>query len=199
MKKVLFLFSLVAGTVTLNAQKLSFGVKAGANFSTVKTNDDDFNDERTMRTTYHFGVVTNFTLARSFSLQPQLLLQGKGVSLKHEDHKDKFKFTSLDIPVNFLYNNKGFFVGGGPNLGINLSGKLVAEDDPSENTTFKFGSADDEIKRMNLGVNLLAGYRTSKGIFVSANYLTDFTNWDNSSTDKWRNTLFGISIGYMFK
>lgn len=199
MKKALFMAGFALAAFVTNAQKVGFGVKAGANFSTVSTNDDEFNSERAMRTTYHAGLVADFSVSQKFSIQPHLLIQGKGVSLEHEDHKDRFKFTSLDIPVNLVYKSNGFFVGGGPNLGINLSGKLEAEDDPSENTEFEFGSEAGQIKRINFGVNLLTGYRLKNGLFFSGNYLAGISNWSNSSEDKWRNNLFGISVGFMFK
>jgi len=199
MKKALFMAGFALAAFVTNAQKVSFGVKAGANFSTVKTNDEDFNDERAMRTTYHAGLVTDFSVSPNFSIQPHLLIQGKGVSLEHDGHKDRFKFTSLDIPVNLLYKSSGFFIGGGPNLGINLNGKLEAEDDPAENFDFEFGSDEGQIKRINFGVNLLTGYRLKNGLFFSGNYLAGISNWSNSSNDKWRNNLFGISVGYMFK
>lgn len=180
-----------------NGQKTTFGLKGGLNLSTVKTNDTDFNEDRKTLPGFHVGGVADIAVSNSFSIQPHLLVQQKGVSLSHGGHSDKIKFTSVDIPVNLLYKRSGFFIGGGPNVGINLSGKLVA-DNPTENTNFEFGSKVGEFKRVNLGVNLLTGYQLDNGVFFSANFLGDLTNWSNARDDKWKNNLFGFSLGYMF-
>ncbi|MFN5134701.1 MAG: PorT family protein, partial [Chitinophagaceae bacterium] len=60
------------------------------------------------------------------------------------------------------------------------------------------GSGDGEIRRIDLGVNVLAGYELKNGLFFSANYTRGLTNWLNVSTDTWRNNLLGVSVGYFF-
>jgi hypothetical protein len=197
MRKILVFASLVLFSFSVNAQRTTFGIKGGLNLSTVKTDDDDFNKDRAMLPTFHVGPVLNIGVSENFSIQPQLLLQGKGVALAHEGHKDKFKFLSLDLPINLLFRSGGFFVGGGPNLGINLNGKYQSEDDPTENQDLEFGSEAGKIKRTNIGLNLMTGYQTQSGLVLNVNYLAGLSNWFNTS-DKWRNNLFGIGVGYMF-
>ncbi|WP_207493504.1 outer membrane beta-barrel protein [Aridibaculum aurantiacum] len=197
MKKILSLAFAAAIAMTAQAQT-TFGIKGGLNLTSVNTNDEDFNHDRKTRPSFHVGGVADIGISNSFSIQPQLLVQGKGVSLAHGGHSDKIRFTSIDIPVNFLYKRSGFFIGGGPNLGINVSGKMVA-DDPTENTDFEFGSETGKFKRVNIGANVMTGYQLTNGLFFSANFLGDLTNWVNSNNDKWKNNLFGLSVGYMFK
>lgn len=197
MRKILVFASLVIFTFSVNAQRTTFGLKGGLNLSTVKTNEDDFNEDRAMLPTFHIGPVMNIGVSNNFSVQPQLLLQGKGVAQAHGGHKDKFSFLSLDLPVNLLYRSGGFFIGGGPNLGINLSGKLTAEEDPSENTDFTFGD-NGHYKRTNVGVNFLTGYQLRNGLSIQANYLAGLTNWRRTANETWRNHVIGIGLGYMF-
>lgn len=194
MKKVLFAICIMGISMATQAQKTTFGIKGGLNLSTVTSDDDELSEDGKRLSTFHVGGIADIGISPSFSIQPQLLLQGKGISVSHEDHSDDFKFLSLDIPVNLLYKTKGFFIGGGPNVGINLNGKLHEENDTE---TIDFGSAANEIKRANLGVNALVGYQTRSGLLVSANYLADLTNWRNTAPT-WRNNLIGISLGYMF-
>lgn len=196
MKKIMFAAVLFITTYSVQAQS-RFGVKAGLNLSTVSTNDTDFNEDRQLRPTYHAGIVLDARVSENFSIQPQLLLQGKGVKVAHGGHADAFRFTSLDLPVNLLYRSGGFFVGGGPNIGINLSGELEVEDNPAENQTFEFGSSAGQFKRANVGVNLMTGYETTGGLFFSVNYLAGLSNWSNATNDTWKNHVIGISIGKM--
>lgn len=198
MKKILFVASLAIFSVAVNAQRTTFGLKGGLNLSTVKTNDNDFNDERSILPSFHFGPMLDIGMSNNFSIQPQLLLQGKGVAESHGGHKDKFKFLSLDLPVNLLYRTNGFFIGGGPNIGMNLSGKLEAESNPAENEDFEFGSGVNQFKRANFGVNFMTGYQTRNGLSLNVNYLAGLTNWANSPNNTWRNNLIGVGLGYMF-
>jgi hypothetical protein len=197
MKKILVAASLAFFSFVANAQRTTFGLKGGLNLSTVKTDDSEFNEERKMRPTFHFGPVLNIGVSNNFSIQPQLLLQGKGVGIEHDGHTDKFSFLSLDLPVNLLYRSNGFFIGGCPNLGINLSGKLKAEDDPSENTDFTFGEGG-QYKRTNVGLNFLTGYQLRNGLSIQASYLAGLSNWKSTTNDTWRNHVIGIGLGYMF-
>lgn len=198
MKKLLFVSGLALSTLVVSAQKLTWGGKAGLNLSHISTNDAETNEDKKMLPTFHVGVVANYAVSSKFSIQPQLLLQGKGTKIAHLDHDDKISFVSLDLPINFLYRSNGFFVGGGPNIGFNLSGK-VKSDEPGESGDIKFGSDPGQIKRIDFGVNALAGYQLKSGLFFSANYTLGVSNWSNVSGDTWRNNILGVSIGYMLK
>lgn len=198
MKKVLFFSGLVLSTLVVSAQKLTWGGKAGLNLSHISTNDAEVNADKSMLPTFHVGVVADYAVSKSFSIQPQLLFQGKGTKIAHEGHSDKYTFTSIDLPINFLYRTNGFFVGGGPSIGFNVAGKLKS-DEAGEGGDFEFGSDPGQIKRLDLGLNALAGYQLKNGLFFSANYTLGVSNWSNTSGDTWRNNLLGISIGYMFK
>lgn len=202
MKNVIITMVLVIVSAGTMAQKGRFGVKTGLNLSDVTTNDKDENKAIGVRPAFHLGLVAEWGLGENLSFQPQLLFSGRGAKEDHEDHKDIFRFNSLEIPLNLVYKgtetgNGRFFFGGGPSIGYNLSGKVVATDDPSENTDFEFGSAAGQIRRMDLGLNLLAGYELKNGFFLSANYTRGLTNWLNTD-DKWRNNVFAVSVGYFF-
>jgi hypothetical protein len=198
MKKLVLVMVLFVSAGIVSAQT-KYGVKIGYNAANVSANDPDIKEDGKTLSGIGFGAFVDFSLGKNFSLQPQLNYNRKGVALEHNGHKDKIQFNVIDIPVNALYRtNNGFFIGGGPNFGYNLSGGLRVHDDPTENVDFTFGKGADDIKRLDLGLNLLTGYEFKNGLFLSANYLAGLTNLSNDASEKWRNNLFNFSLGYTF-
>lgn len=199
MKKLTIIALLVTSSIMVFAQAPKFGFKAGVNLNNVSTNDHDLKHELAGRTSIHLGVITDFKMSKSLSFQPQLLFSGRGAKVAHDDHSDVYAFNSLEIPLNFTYRKnaaKGVFLGVGPSLGYNLSGK-VKEDHDSED--IEFGSAEGEIKRFDLGLNAILGYQFSNKYFVSTNYSSGLSNWSNNSNATWRNNILGISVGFFLK
>lgn len=198
MKKLLIIAALLISGVALKAQT-KYGFKLGYNLGSVSSNDPEIKEDGKTLSGIGFGAFAEFSVGKNFTIQPQLNYNRKGLAVAYDGHSDKFQFNVLDIPVNALYrSNGGFFIGGGPNFGFNLSGGLRAHDDPSENFDFEFGKNPGQIKRMDLGLNLLTGYEFKNGLFVSANYLAGLTNLSNVSGQTWRNNLLNFSLGYSF-
>jgi hypothetical protein len=138
-------------------------------------------------------------MSKSLSFQPQLLFSGRGAKIDHGDHNDVYAFNSLEIPLNFTYKknaSKGVFLGVGPSLGYNLSGKVKGDHDSED---IVFGSGNGEIKRLDLGLNAIFGYQFSNKYFVSTNYSSGFSNWSNESNSTWKNNIVGISVGFFLK
>jgi hypothetical protein len=199
MKKLTLIALLVLSATMVFAQAPKFGFKAGLNLNNVSTNDDELKEELGGRTSIHLGVITDFTMSKSLSFQPQLLFSGRGAKIDHGDHNDVYAFNSLEIPLNFTYRknaSKGVFLGVGPSLGYNLSGKVKGDHDSED---IVFGSGDGEIKRLDLGLNALIGYQFSNKYFVSTNYSSGLSNWSNESNSTWKNNIVGISVGFFLK
>ena len=199
MKKLTLIALLVLSATMVFAQAPKFGFKAGLNLNNVSTNDDELKEELGGRTSIHLGVITDFTMSKSLSFQPQLLFSGRGAKIDHGDHKDVYAFNSLEIPLNFTYKknaSKGVFLGVGPSLGYNLSGKVKGDHDSED---IVFGSGNGEIKRLDLGLNAIFGYQFSNKYFVSTNYSSGLSNWSNESNSTWKNNIVGISVGFFLK
>ena len=199
MKKLTLIALLVTSTTMVFAQAPKFGFKAGLNLNNVSSNDEELNEELGGRTSIHLGVITDFKMSKSLSFQPQLLFSGRGAKVAHEDHSDVYAFNSIEIPLNFTYRKnaaKGVFLGVGPSLGYNLSGKVKGDHDSED---IEFGSAEGEIKRFDLGLNAILGYQFSNKYFVSTNYSSGLSNWSNNSNATWRNNILGISVGFFLK
>jgi hypothetical protein len=199
MKKLTLIALLVLSATMVFAQAPKFGFKAGLNLNNVSTNDDELKEELGGRTSIHLGVITDFTMSKSLSFQPQLLFSGRGAKIDHGDHNDVYAFNSLEIPLNFTYKknaSKGVFLGVGPSLGYNLSGKVKGDHDSED---IVFGSGNGEIKRLDLGLNAIFGYQFSNKYFVSTNYSSGLSNWSNESNSTWKNNIVGISVGFFLK
>jgi hypothetical protein len=199
MKKLTLITLLVLSATIVFAQAPKFGFKAGLNLNNVSTNDHDLKHELAGRTSIHLGVITDFSMSKSLSFQPQVLFSGRGAKIDHGDHKDVYAFNSLEIPLNFTYRknaSKGVFLGVGPSLGYNLSGKVKGDHDSED---IVFGSGEGEIKRLDLGLNALIGYQFSNKYFVSTNYSSGLSNWSNESNSTWKNNIVGISVGFFLK
>lgn len=198
MKKLLLILVLFVSGGIVSAQT-KFGVKVGYNAANVSSNLDDVKEDGKTLSGIGFGAFVEFAAGKNFVIQPQLNYNRKGIAIAHAGHSDKLIFNVLDIPVNALYrSNNGFFIGGGPNLGFNLSGGLRSHDDPTENEDFSFGKNEDQIKRMDIGLNFLTGYEFKNGLFISANYLRGLTNLSNTPGETWRNNMLNVSLGFSF-
>ena len=183
MKKLTLIALLITSTTMVFAQAPKFGFKAGLNLNNVSSNDEELNEELGGRTSIHLGVITDFTISKSLSFQPQLLFSGRGAKESHGDHSDVYDFNSLELPLNFVYgknSSKGVFVGMGPSLGYNLNGKIKGHDE-------------------DLGLNAILGYQFSNKYFVSTNYSSGLSNWSNNSNATWKNNILGISVGFFLK
>ena len=197
MKKIIVILVAIFATNVAIAQ-VNFGFRAGYNAATVNSSDAEITEDGKALSGLNIGALMNVKLKGNLSFQTGLSIGTKGVSVAHEGHADKFKFTAADIPMNLVLNTKsGLFVGTGLNFGYNLSGKLDAEDDPDENYSFEFGKGKDFF-RSDLGLNFLAGYQTKSGLFLSANSLVGLKDL-KPGPETWKNNLFSVSIGYMFK
>lgn len=103
MKKYLIVVLLVTSTILgANAQLLpsfQFGVKAGLNFSNLKSEDGNWLDAST-RTGYQAGVWARIGGA-GVHFQPELYVTGKSSDAKlvEKNEEGKVSFTSLDLPL----------------------------------------------------------------------------------------------------
>jgi hypothetical protein len=195
MKKIVVILVAIFATNVAIAQ-VNFGFRAGYNAATVNSSDAEITEDGKVLSGLNIGALMNVKLKGNLSFQTGLSIGTKGVSVAHEGHADKFKFTAADIPMNLVLNTKsGLFVGTGLNFGYNLSGKLDAEDDPDENYSFEFGKGKDFF-RSDVGLNFLAGYQTKSGLFLSANSLVGLKDL-KPGPETWKNNLFSVSIGYM--
>jgi long-subunit fatty acid transport protein len=197
MKKVLLFFvTAIIGIAIVNAQ-VTFGAKAGVNFSDITGERVDSFDGRT---SFHFGVVAEIEISEKFSFQPELIYSSQG-----SDYSEDFDGESFDgtVKVDYLnlpliakyYVTEGFSVEAGPQIGFLLSAKDEYEDEEDD--------IKDFLKGTDFGINLGLGYKLDNGLFFSARYnlgLTDNLDVDDFETDgaEYKNSVIQIGVGYFF-
>src|SRR5689334_20205422 len=102
MKKLLIVFSAVALVATANAQKTSFGVKAGGNLSTF--GGDDIEDAKS-KFGFHVGGIVNIPVSSMFSVQPEVVFSLEGAKQDNSPDDINYNLSFVNIPVLVQYNN----------------------------------------------------------------------------------------------
>lgn len=218
MKKTLLIAALafIACAATAQQNKISWGVKASYNFAKIDASVSDptfgnFSGSSDNLHSFGFGAFAEIGLGDKGSFQPGISYIRKGGASTTDDTgvfvHEKTNFDYLEIPLNFLYNvplKAGkVFIGMGPYVAMGLSAKSKTDDtstdDGTSNTTsIKFGSGENDLKRMDFGINALGGFRFNSGIEIGGGMGFGLSNLTNVSSVKTHNHTISISAGYFF-
>jgi hypothetical protein len=207
---------------TNTTHKVKIGLKAGVNFAKIaitgKEMEDNKKDGVQNVTSFHFGAYADVPLSTSFSIQPGIILNGKGGKIRLSDAGTqlgpptitgtvKSEVMYIEVPLNAVYRINGFYLGAGPYAAVALSGKhksvltsTSSGQTASEERDIKFGgNPDDDFKRSDFGINLLAGYELKNGINLGVNYGFGLSNLDPSKgTYNNQNRVASIVLGFSF-
>lgn len=206
MKKTFVLMTALAiSCATVNAQKTTFGIKAGAQqnaLSLRSESDGEWSKAVLTGAGFHVGGLADLSLTENISVQPALLFNSKGTVY---NSKSKIKMYAIDLPVNFLYKTGGFFMGLGPNFSYGISAKMTQEAGEDQDWYKKQpveGSGEKSmLKRFEVGANVTMGYQFKNNLLLSANYtqgVNNLSGYGEGETGKIRTRQVGISIGYLF-
>ncbi len=215
MKKVLLSLG-AALLMAAGAQaQVSYGIKAGVNLAKMSNFDNAKNN-----TGFYVTGFADLPVAPQFSIQPGVSLQNKGMKFNESETvggikgeiTNKTSIMSLEVPVNAVYYiptgaSGSVFLGAGPYVGFNLSGKNkwdVAtsagqwEGGKSGKEDIKFGSKEDQMKVVDAGLNFMLGYKMSNGLLINAGYGLGLTNLSNvsGSDNKFSNRVLSFGIGF---
>lgn len=147
------------------------------------------------------GVTVDIPLADEFYIGTGLLYSGKGGKAKNSDAKTTLSY--LEVPIHFMFKPEvgsgRLVLSAGPYLAYGISGKI-------KDTGFgDFNVYDDESlllkqKRFDAGVGINVGYEMPMGLYFGLNTDLGLINTaDNTNNDrKFKNTSFGVSVGYKF-
>ncbi|MBW8686215.1 porin family protein [Chitinophaga rhizophila] len=209
MKKVLLsVAALMIAGITFGQTK--FGIVAGPNFSsaTVKGANDS-KETGDLLVGVRAGFTADLQLADEFYIGTGLLYAGKGT--KHKDNNNfKTTLSYLQVPVNFLFKPEvgsgKLNLGVGPYLAYGVAGKHKGTLDlPGGNINSELKAFDDEaelwqLKRFDAGLGVVIGYEMAQGLYFGLNADLGLINaYNNTDNDRsWRNTSFGVSLGYKF-
>jgi hypothetical protein len=211
MKKLLILFAVVCLSQIAAAQTTTrFGIRGGLNISNLKIKasamGQSFSQSGDAIPTFHIGGMADIQLSEMFSIQPSLLLNGKGANISSDDGSGntttaKIRPFYLELPVLLVVrttipnSNLSIFGGVGPSVGYGLFGKAKSDGQSSD----VFGS--DGFKRFDFGIDLAAGVELPSGFQFSFHFTPGLANIAPSSSDpsfdfSVKNKVLGFSIGY---
>lgn len=190
--------------------RTTFGITGGVNWSNIngKTATGAELDNK-LRTGFNAGLNAQIPLSNGFYLQPGVEYRQKGSELSNGN---KLVLGYIDIPVNFIYKPAlgagAVVLGFGPYLGLGVHGKVVGANGTERkvrfDNTYSVSEAEDlQFKRLDAGANFMAGYEFSNKISAMLNTqlglvnINPETNIANDET-RYRNTSFGLSLGYRF-
>jgi len=178
-------------------QNVRVGAKAGVNRSDIKGDDVDSFEGRT---SVHFGAVVEIPVSDEFALQPELLYSAQGSEYSEGDGYDgSTKVDYLNVPLMAKYYvTEGFSIEAGPQVGFLLSAKDEYDFDGDS------GEKDlkDDLKSIDLGLNIGLGYKLYNGLNFGARYNFGFIDANDSEEldggAEYKNSVIQISVGYFF-
>src|SRR4030043_1810188 len=219
----IFIFS----TLALQAQ-IGFGLLGGVNFQNINGKDINGNKlENGLLTGFHAGVNINIPVAPDFYFQPGLLFTVKGAkndffspeAKASGDYETTTKLSYIEMPLNLLYRpqlGKGYILlGFGPYIAYGIGGTENSEllgllsyerSVKYKNTVTNFPDLIENAyyRPFDAGANIFFGYELSLGVFLQLNAQLGLLKinpeyaWLTDSKASYKNTGYGISIGYRF-
>ncbi|MEI5985792.1 MULTISPECIES: porin family protein [Sphingobacterium] len=213
MKKLLLSFGAVVLLAAGAQAQTSYGLKAGVNLGKYSNQTEEAKDYQKNNVSFYVTGFADIPVAPQFSIQPGVSLQGKGA--KYEATGDNVSGTSstntmsVEIPVNAVYyipaGTGNVFLGAGPYVGFNISGKTKAEGalggvEGSVDRDLKFSGDNKDMNLIDAGVNFLGGYKFGNGLLINAGYglgLSNLSPSDNSD-NKFSNRVLSFGLGFQF-
>jgi hypothetical protein len=190
MKKLVVLVFTAGAFFTASAQ-VQFGVKAGANFSTLVGSGAD---GATTKVGFHGGAFAHIPLVNSFFLQPELVFSGQGAKATSDGIVYNVNQNYLNIPVLAKWHHEsGFFAETGPQLGLLLSAN-VKSGGTTQDVRSSYKSTDFS---WAFGVGYML---SSMPAGIDARYNLGLSNVPSEEIagHPVRNSVFQLGVFYMF-
>ncbi|MCT1532774.1 PorT family protein [Sphingobacterium daejeonense] len=207
MKKLLLTmgaaFLLAAGAQA----QTSYGLKAGVNLGKYS----NLGSDQSNNVSFHVTGFADIPVASQFSIQPGVSLQGKGTKFTGSLDNSSAEYTrnvmSLEVPVNAVYyipaGAGNVFLGAGPYVGFNISGKDKLKGDLAGYTgetewDLEFSGDNKDMNLIDAGVNFLGGYKFNNGLLINAGYGLGLSNLNPGDGDKVNSRTLSFGLGFQF-
>jgi len=196
------------------AQEFSYGLKAGANLSSVVGNDVHCSE---MKVRYQFGAFAEYRFTKIFAIETGVYYSKQGHYFEgkndyvldpdfHYHIVEDYKLDYLNIPLTFkAYANEKFSVGLSPQLGILL--KNDSFDSQSRDEFYEESStkSKDYLQELEFGIGVGANYFITDNIFAEVKYTLGLTNLSRGFKYEGkefvydsRNNVLALNFGYRF-
>lgn len=170
---------LIAGSSSMNAQGLDFGVKAGANFA--KLDGDGIDGDNL--TSFHVGALLEVNVFENFSVQPEVLYSSQGTKV---EGVGDFKLDYISVPVlaKFYLISDRLSLEAGPQFSFLINDDAPSVEDQFETKSFDFAAVGG------------LGFNFTDNIFVQARYVIGLT--DTTEDAEVTNKVIQLSVGLKF-
>lgn len=184
-------------------EKLTFGLKAGANFSNVyDERSEDFQAD--WKPGFAGGAFLSIPIGRYLGVQPEILVAQKGFEGSGTFLGSPYYYstttTFLDVPVMFMFKPSPYItLMAGPQYSFLMSERTNFESEFITRETFE-ENENDNIRKNILGVNV--------GVDFNINHfvISPRAGWDfqenhgdgTSSTPRYKNHWLQLTLGYRF-
>lgn len=177
MKKLIILLIVLCASNIVNAQGLSYGIKGGYNYSTVRASNSRFIEGQDG---FHAGVFANFS-AILLQIQPELLFSQKGYEV---ENGNDLRMNYIDIPVVLKVKVFPFVtVDAGPQYSYLINTKELSDD--------LVTPAMPSFKNSDLSAVIGASVNVWK-LGASLRYVHGFTQLESVNNSK--NSMFQVSM-----
>ncbi len=190
----------------MQAQEIKYGLKCGLNIATLNVSGES-SPSMSSIVNFNFGAFAEFKINKKMAFQPELIYSVQGSKYSQVvdfegnlyDTNNTLKFAYFNVPLMFKYYPQSkFYFEAGPQLGFLTSAKVDVD-------VVGFGSGSDDVKEffktIDFGMNFGLGYNLSKVVFANARYnfgLTNIADTEPGDNTKMKNSVFSISLGYIF-
>lgn len=200
--------------------QIRFGVKGGLNLADMKYEPKDQTNgtpDANSLSSFNAGVIIDIPLVTGLALQPGLMLEGKGSKLEYSGSLGTFTQKTnpiyVEVPVNVLFKpaigqHTKLYFGLGPYVAMGIAGRVSSNAEASIGSFYtshdiSFGDgSDDDLKAVDIGGNVLAGFEFDNGLLIGAQYGMSLTNnapsGDDNAAKILRNKVLSFSVGYLF-
>lgn len=161
---------------------VSLGIKGGVNFANI---DGDVNSvDFSTRSSYHVGLLAQFRLSETFSIQPEVLYSVQGAKVESDaltmEDLD-LKYITVPVIAKVYLFPKLLSVEVGPQFGFMIDDNI-----------------QETFKKEEFDFSLVGGLAVDipGGLFVQARYVTGMTEFSKEA--KLKNRNLQLSIGFKF-
>ena len=154
------------GATQVNAQNITFGIKADANMSNFILSDIDGKSELGFGAS--LGGFAKFDISNHFAIQPELLVHYQNSKMKPDGAKNRdYEYWGVEIPVYamgqwYTKSNNRFYAGVGPYVGYGFSANYTSP----KTKLYK----EDVLRPFDFGFGAQVGYEFANGIQINAGY-----------------------------
>jgi Outer membrane protein beta-barrel domain len=220
MNAKIFLTAFCFIVATSAMSQVSFGVQAGGVYSIANVQyNAQLGQQLKGKSKFGWqaGVIADIPFGEgALRLMPELNYINKGYTLKTSvdllgqpvavDGNSNVSY--LELPLNLAYTvpvgDNNLLLGAGPYAAYGLGGKnkvttTTGGQTVKQDSDVEFGSGEEQINRFDYGLNVMVGYLLNNGLLIKLNYSLGLAELSNNSATKYKNSYFGLTLGYFIK